>query len=54
MGVCTYCYQKKPVFAPVCHHCNNAAGLIERVVANVIFSVTPFIVFVWFFYWLLS
>jgi hypothetical protein len=54
MGVCTYCYQEKPVFAPVCHHCNNAASLTERVVMNVIFSVTPFIVFVLVVLWLIG
>ena len=50
MAICTHCHQKKPLFAPVCHHCNHEASLTERVVFNLVHVVLTFVLFYYLIY----
>jgi predicted ATP-dependent serine protease len=54
MGICTHCLQNKPVFAPVCHHCNNWTSFWERVLLNVLYYVGTLVVFFGGMYWIFS
>lgn len=29
MGICSYCHQRKSIFAPKCHHCHEYQGFWE-------------------------
>ena len=54
MAICTYCHSEKPLFAPVCHSCNNAASLTERLLLNALYYIGTLVLFVLILYWIFS
>jgi len=54
MGICSNCFQKKPVLAPRCHHCNSDEGLLARLWWNAFYYGTIIVGFILIVIWLLS